>query len=58
MSQNETAAAESARAAFMDLEGIALKMGVWSDGTPVEPIKFIDEPLADDGVDWARCQPT
>jgi hypothetical protein len=58
MSQNETAAAESARAAFMDLEGVALKMGVWSDGTPVEPIKFIDEPLADDGVDWARCQPT
>jgi hypothetical protein len=58
MSQSETAAAELARAAFMEPAGSALDMGSWSDGTPVHPIRFIDEPLDDSSIDWSRCQLT
>ncbi len=58
MSQNESVAAEVAKAAFMQPNGTALEMSSWSDGTPVAPIRFIDAPLDDSSIDWNRCQPT
>lgn len=55
MSQGDSAGGESARAAFMDAGGIALDSGEWSDGTPVEAMVFLDEPLEDESIDWAPC---
>ena len=47
--------ADKARKAFMDSDGEAVVTGTWSDGTPVNQLLFIPEPLLDDEVDWNAC---
>jgi len=47
--------AEEARIAFMESNGEAVVTGTWSDGTPVNPLLFISQPLLDEGVDWKAC---
>ena len=55
MAQGDLEGAESARFAFMQSNGEAVVAGTWSDGTPVNPLLFIPQPLVDDDIDWNKC---
>mgnify|MGYP001593138609 CR=1 FL=1 len=55
MVKGDLEGAESARVAFMESNGEAMAAGNWSDGTPVNPLLFIPQPLVDDDIDWNKC---
>jgi hypothetical protein len=55
MVKGDLEGAESARVAFMESNGEAMVAGNWSDGTPVNPLLFIPQPLVDDDIDWNEC---
>ena len=55
MAKGDLEGAENARFAFMESNGEAVVAGNWSDGTPVNPLLFITQPLVDDDIDWNEC---
>jgi hypothetical protein len=55
MAISDPAGAKTARNAFMESNGEAVVTGTWSDGTPVNPLLYISEPLLAEGVDWKAC---
>ena len=55
MAKGDLDGAENARFAFMESNGEAVVAGNWSDGTPVNPLLFITQPLVDDDIDWNEC---